>query len=240
MKTASVFAQRLFDLRESKNIKRQEMAESLGISRASLEYYEKGKRKPDIEMVIKIASYLSVSTDYLLGITDAKTNNKDIQFICDYTGLTANSVNVLSSIKDNPKQVKVLNFLLEYINPDSVCDTESQYINTGNDFLNRVENFYNIKESDDLVVFADNQIVHYREDIEYIAKSLKAIADNKQPPNLKDFGLEDMKNKTIRILNSSELLNNLAYNSLCDFLAESKEAYLNKEVNSNGNNTQTK
>lgn len=95
MATNETFAERLKTLRENAGKKRQEVADSLGITRASLEYYEKGKRKPDIEVLVKIAEYYKVSTDYLLGLSNAQTVDKDIQFICDYTGLSEKAVNML-------------------------------------------------------------------------------------------------------------------------------------------------
>ena len=95
MATIETFAERLTKLRENTGKKRQEVADELKISRASLEYYEKGKRKPDIEVLAKIAEYYKVSTDYLLGLSIAPTTDKDIQFVCDYTGLSENAVNML-------------------------------------------------------------------------------------------------------------------------------------------------
>lgn len=99
MATNETFADRLTKLRENTGKKRQEVADELKISRASLEYYEKGKRKPDIEVLVKIAEYYKVSTDYLLGLSIAPTTNKDIQFICDYTGLSEEVVKELSEMK---------------------------------------------------------------------------------------------------------------------------------------------
>ena len=95
MATIETFAERLTKLRENAGKKRQEVADDLEISRASLEYYEKGKRKPDIEVLAKVAKYYGVSTDYLLGLSVAPTTDKDIQFVCDYTGLSENAVNML-------------------------------------------------------------------------------------------------------------------------------------------------
>ena len=91
----ATFGQIITKLREDSMQKRQETADALGISRASLEYYEKDKRKPDIEVLTKIADYYHVSADYLLGRTNVKTTDKDLQFVCEYTGLTEESVNNL-------------------------------------------------------------------------------------------------------------------------------------------------
>jgi transcriptional regulator with XRE-family HTH domain len=56
-------------LRDEKRLSQLEMARQLNISNAQLSRYESGARKPDPEMIVQIADYLSVSTDYLLGRT---------------------------------------------------------------------------------------------------------------------------------------------------------------------------
>lgn len=75
----ATFADRLVELREKAGKKRQEVADDIGISRASLEYYEKGKRKPDIDVLLLLADYYSVTCDYLLkGIATENVNiNKE-------------------------------------------------------------------------------------------------------------------------------------------------------------------
>lgn len=95
MATIETFSDRLVKLREKTGKKRQEVADEIGISRASLEYYEKGKRKPDIEILAVLANYFKVSSDYLLGISNAESINEDIQFISKYTGLSESAINKL-------------------------------------------------------------------------------------------------------------------------------------------------
>lgn len=53
-------------LLEEKDISQKEMAESLNISPSTLGNYIRNLRQPDYETLCKIASYFSVSTDYLL------------------------------------------------------------------------------------------------------------------------------------------------------------------------------
>ena len=94
----ATFAENITALRKKQNKKRQEVADDLGISRSSLEYYEKNKRKPDIEVLTKIADYYGVSADYLLGRTNAETTDKDLRFICEYTGLSENAISTLCEL----------------------------------------------------------------------------------------------------------------------------------------------
>lgn len=66
MNTKDIFASKLLETRENKGISRQKMADDLGISRASLEYYEKGKRTPDLNIISQISDYLGVSFYFLI------------------------------------------------------------------------------------------------------------------------------------------------------------------------------
>ena len=94
MQQKETFGERLARLREDKGLSRQKMADDLQISRASLEYYEKGKRKPDIDTLLKIAEYFKVTCDYLL--KGVKTDNVNTNRI---TGLSDKAIEMLHTIK---------------------------------------------------------------------------------------------------------------------------------------------
>ena len=67
-----VFSQKLRELRLSKNLSSDTVANALGISGAGYRYYETDKREPNLTMLCAIAAYFDVSTDYLLGRTAIK------------------------------------------------------------------------------------------------------------------------------------------------------------------------
>lgn len=47
--------------------------------KSSISAYEKGSKYPSIEVIIKLCNYFSVSSDYLLGLSDTKEiNNYDL------------------------------------------------------------------------------------------------------------------------------------------------------------------
>lgn len=46
------------------------MAEHFKIANRTYQNYEGGQRRPDFEMLVALADYLEVTTDYLLGRTD--------------------------------------------------------------------------------------------------------------------------------------------------------------------------
>ena len=56
-------------LRESKRLKQFELSKELNVTKQMMSFYENDKRQPDLNMIVKIALYFNVSTDYLLGIT---------------------------------------------------------------------------------------------------------------------------------------------------------------------------
>ncbi|KPV58400.1 XRE family transcriptional regulator [Paenibacillus sp. A3] len=57
-------------LREKNALTQEELSSKINISRASLSHYEKNRREPDYETVVKIADFFKVSIDYLLGRTE--------------------------------------------------------------------------------------------------------------------------------------------------------------------------
>src|SRR5690606_16961277 len=64
-------------LRTSRHYTQDEMSSLLGISRAALSHYEKGRREPDYDTLIKIADLFKVSLDYIMTRTDDPTINLD-------------------------------------------------------------------------------------------------------------------------------------------------------------------
>lgn len=63
---------RLKDIREDADIKQQEIAKYLHIRQNTYSQYENGRRQLPIEILIQLAIYFNVSTDYILGLTDIK------------------------------------------------------------------------------------------------------------------------------------------------------------------------
>lgn len=65
--TLQLFAQRLKNLRESRNLSTRILAETIGVSNATISRYETGKRDPDLLTAHKIAQYFGVTVEYLCG-----------------------------------------------------------------------------------------------------------------------------------------------------------------------------
>lgn len=65
-----MFPTRLNQVRKSKHITAQQMADALSIGLRAYRNYESGDRFPSPDSLIKIADTLDVSIDYLLGRDD--------------------------------------------------------------------------------------------------------------------------------------------------------------------------
>lgn len=100
------FPNRLKELRISRKLSRQQLADLLGISRASLEYYEKGLRTPDISVLYKLSEYFNVSADYLIGRTQSSGENIEVNLISEHIGLSTVAIEKLHQRKERATGIK--------------------------------------------------------------------------------------------------------------------------------------
>lgn len=66
------FKENLSYVLKSKNIMGKELAENVHISEATISRYISGQRLPDIEYVYRICTFLGVSMDWLVGLSDSR------------------------------------------------------------------------------------------------------------------------------------------------------------------------
>lgn len=64
---------RIRNLREDKDLTQREIAGILGMSQTGYSKYETGENDIPTAILIKLADYYNVSTDYLLGRTNVKS-----------------------------------------------------------------------------------------------------------------------------------------------------------------------
>lgn len=70
-----VFAARLKQLRQEKGLTQKELADALGISKASVVSYENALRVPSLDALVSIENFFEVSGAYLRGETDDPAPN---------------------------------------------------------------------------------------------------------------------------------------------------------------------
>jgi len=78
------FAERLQNLRKSRNLSQKEVADALSISASVISNYESSERTPSVENLISLAVFYRCSTDYLLGLEKNTQNHKiDISMLTE-------------------------------------------------------------------------------------------------------------------------------------------------------------
>ena len=76
-----------------------DFAKKIGLSRQTTGFYINGHRIPDAETLTEISKALNVSVDWLLGLTDENTVDSTVQSVCEYTGLSAQTVDALHAFE---------------------------------------------------------------------------------------------------------------------------------------------
>lgn len=67
-----MLGERIYELRNARNISQVELARQLHVSKQTVSNWENNNILPSVEMLIKLSDYFSVSTDYLLEKGDRK------------------------------------------------------------------------------------------------------------------------------------------------------------------------
>ena len=116
--------ERISDLMHKQGLNQKELSNNTQISEGTISGLLNDNVKGfSYKYFVTLAEYFNVSTDYLLGLSDVPTNDKDLQFVCDYTGLNEETVNFIHKAKDseyNQSGEKEIVKFIEYLlsNPD--------------------------------------------------------------------------------------------------------------------------
>ena len=93
------FQKRLSQLRAESGLSQSKLARQLGISPATVGYYENGDRLPDIDIAARIARFFGVSIDYLTGFSNARSTEQDMKTACEVTGLSEKAIENIKSLE---------------------------------------------------------------------------------------------------------------------------------------------
>lgn len=67
------FGSRLDHIMSAKSITNRDFATQLALSASTISGYRIGRRSPNVDELARIAAALQVSSDYLIGLTEAET-----------------------------------------------------------------------------------------------------------------------------------------------------------------------
>ena len=89
-------------MRKERGLSQAELAAELDISRTSVNLYESASRAPDITVLARYASFFSVTSDYLLGLSDNRTSENAA--VGDKLGLSDKSIERLQALTEKANE----------------------------------------------------------------------------------------------------------------------------------------
>lgn len=101
MDNKKIIGQRINSALAKKDLKQKDLAQHLGVTDNTVSYFCSGNRTPNTSQIIEIAKFLEVSTDYLLGLAQEPTTDKDFNYVCEYTGLSSEAVIALIDMREH-------------------------------------------------------------------------------------------------------------------------------------------
>lgn len=130
------FSERLRHIRKQKGLTQAELADLAGIARASVTYYEREQRLPDVDILYRMCRATGVSADYFLGLSEQERRYEaDIASVSEFLELSPDAVRVLREVPEESRHPEFnmwIDLLLrtELVNSDLSCflDTCSKYI----------------------------------------------------------------------------------------------------------------
>ena len=93
---ANTFGETLKELRESKNLSQQQLANYLYVNRSSISNWESGRRIPDIIILSRLAQVLNIDISELTCVIDDDTTPPEVIIVDDETILLAGAIPILS------------------------------------------------------------------------------------------------------------------------------------------------
>ncbi|ADQ04022.1 helix-turn-helix domain protein [Caldicellulosiruptor owensensis OL] len=119
-------------LREEKRISQKELAKRLEISPQALANYEKGKRMPGINILVRLSEELDVSIDFLLGLTDIrKPKSRMVKEHLEMLENIQEKEEILSLIEElsnwEPEAVKIIERFLKRVRKNVESRDKGRY-----------------------------------------------------------------------------------------------------------------
>lgn len=83
---------------------RTKIKEGIQCDLSTITKHYNGGREVNSDFIVRYAKFFNVSADYLLGLSDAPTSDKELQGVCDYTGLSPKAVRIITAFLDKKNQ----------------------------------------------------------------------------------------------------------------------------------------
>ncbi len=121
-----MFSERFKELRDRSGMNQVEFAGFLGVSRPTIGFYENGDRIPDARTLATIARKCDVTTDYLVGISDAR-KAENINVVDKY-GFSESALSILEDLYSRQKHNSITLALNALVEDGYVLGAISKYL----------------------------------------------------------------------------------------------------------------
>lgn len=210
----NIIGKRINSALAEKDIKQKELAKKIGVNDNVISYWCSGSRTPNTQQIIQICNVLGVSADYLLGLTDVATTDKDLQYICDYTGLDEKAIQKLRLYTQGADSF--------FVNPTN------EYKNLINVQKTVINNFLNSRCFDDLTTrFTTQQSIN--EDVCNILNEIKNTTNNNESNGSTLSKLQGMAREAI-IRNKQDLNIYRAQTAILDYIRRELQTYTQDDL----------
>lgn len=212
------FPTRLRTIMNERSCTQQDLADLLGKSRQAIGYYADGSSRPDLQVLVTIAKHFSVSTDWLLGLSDYQ--NKEVAHLTpDDMGLSETTSRFLRDLKKSEAEMilDTINLLCE----DSAATVEDPH----ESFLQHLAAYLHFdKQPETIYSICDNGMIRTRKVLE-------------EKPEKEQF-LLDFFAPALVAVDDSELLSEALYNKTLVNMRKLRERMISqhREEEGKGNN----
>ena len=100
MESCKEIGNRVKELRNQAELSQQDLADALRVKRETVKFWEAGERYFKAADIIALAQFFNVSADYILGLSANPTADHDLDYVCNYTGLSIPAIEAIRSTED--------------------------------------------------------------------------------------------------------------------------------------------
>lgn len=119
---------RIFALKEENNLTSKEVEIGAGLANSSLSQWKKGKGKPSLENIVKVAKFFHVSTDYLLCLTEQRNDTEIEKSLTEEDALLLDAFHSASAYD----RFRIIQLCMNTLDPPSEKSRKSPHqMNTG-------------------------------------------------------------------------------------------------------------
>jgi len=228
-------ATRLRELIEETGVSQTELAAAIGVTRQAVNSYTLGNTVPNSDVLLNISKFFDVSSDYLLGLSDVKSIDVTKKEVCEMTGLSDKSIEILQNILKFRRRsyIDMLNFLIE--ETDFVLQDFGGCRFYNSTLKSMYEYFFFDMKNKEYIVSSNGAMIEVTDkNDEDMALVLSEIEEFGEAVFADDEYYDETE---IKKVNSTDLFESFQFQNLTEMIKISKQKYLNQKGEQHGNHS---